>query len=436
MLEIKSIAIIGANGTMGANVAGLLAAFADVKIYAVSRDLQKSQEAVKKAVESVKADAVVKNLEAKTYDDLAELLPTVDWVFESVSENMEIKTMVNSLINQYVSDDTIITTGTSGLSIEELSCHFRPELQKRYIGSHFFNPPYSLPLCEIIPTTKTDLQFLKEFKSYVEKNLFRHIVEVQDQAGFLANRIGFQFMNEIAQLAEVYKERGGIAYIDAILGQFSGRSMAPLQTIDFVGLDVHEAIVDNLLEKTTDYANHTFELPEYVRKLIKENLLGRKKGAGFYKRETLADGTKRQLYYDLVTQEYLPVPRYEFTFKQEMMELIANGEYEKAMQILKMDSSEEAQICLSLLIKYIIYSLYVSNEIAEKLSDADIAMASGFNWLPPLGMIEALGGVTEVRKLCSKHLPGTYVDQIDYQALLDLTVSSPYDYRRYLKAKY
>lgn len=436
MLEIKSIAVIGANGTMGTNVAGLLAAFADAKVYAVSRDLAKSQQAVEKAANSVKAEAVLQNLEAKTYDDLAELLPTVDWVFESVSENMQVKKMVNGLINQYVSDNAIVTTGTSGLSLEELSHHFRPELQKRYIGSHFFNPPYNLPLCEIISTTQTDQKFLHEFKNYIEKNLLRHIVKVKDQAGFLANRIGFQFMNEAVQLAETYKERGGIAYIDAILGQFSGRSMAPLQTIDFVGLDVHEAIVDNLFKNTNDYSNQTYELPEYVRNLIGKNLLGRKIGCGFYKRETLADGTRRQLYYDLVTKTYIPVPKYDFTFKKSMIEFIANAEYEKAMQVLKTDKSEEAQICLSFLLKYIIYSLYVSNEISEKITDADIAMASGFNWLPPLGMVEALGGIEEVKNLCSKYLADTYVNQIDYQGLLDLAVPSPYDYRRYLKAKY
>jgi 3-hydroxyacyl-CoA dehydrogenase len=64
----------------------------------------------------------------------------------------------------------------------------------------------------------------------------------------MGNRIGFQFINNAMQFAVKYKDKGGIDYIDAILSGFTGRSMPPLVTSDFVGLDVHKAIVDNVFQ--------------------------------------------------------------------------------------------------------------------------------------------------------------------------------------------
>lgn len=69
---------------------------------------------------------------------------------------------------------------------------------------------------------------------------------------------------------------GVLTIIDAILGPFTGRAMAPLVTADFVGMDVHKAIVDNLYGNTCDYAHETFILLAFADKLVKEGRLGRK----------------------------------------------------------------------------------------------------------------------------------------------------------------
>ena len=104
-----------------------------------------------------------------------------------------------------------------------------------------------------------------ELKEYLSNKLIRTVVEVKDSPAFLGNRIGFQFINEALRYAERFKDNGGIDYIDAILGSFTGRSMAPLTTSNFVGLDVHKAIVDNIYEDTHDHAHETFVLPEFVQ---------------------------------------------------------------------------------------------------------------------------------------------------------------------------
>ena len=164
-----------------------------------------------------------------------------------------------------------------------------------------------MPLCEFTPTKYSDADTAAELKAYLKDKLFRTVVEVKDSPAFLGNRIGFQFINEALQYAEKYKDNGGIDYIDALLGSFTGRSMAPLVTSDFVGLDVHKAIVDNVYENTSDYAKDTFILPDFVKKLVEEKKLGRKSGMGLYQLVRYDNGFKRNTVFDINTGLYRDV---------------------------------------------------------------------------------------------------------------------------------
>lgn len=151
-----------------------------------------------------------------------------------------------------------------------------------------FNPPYYMTLCEVIPTEYSDKALLNDIKDYLAEVLLRTVVEVADVPAFLGNRIGFQFINQAMQLAQDKAERGGIDYVDAIFGPFSGRAMYPLVTSDFVGLDVHKAIVDNVYFNTEDKARDSFVFPEFARRLVSEGRLGRKSAkGGLYRREKL-----------------------------------------------------------------------------------------------------------------------------------------------------
>ena len=81
-----------------------------------------------------------------------------------------------------------------------------------------FNPPYSLNLCELTPTTYSDIELCGELEKYLSDVLFRTVVRVKDSQAFLGNRIGFQFINEVLQYAEKYKDNVGIDYMNAIPG--------------------------------------------------------------------------------------------------------------------------------------------------------------------------------------------------------------------------
>ncbi|MGN1031422.1 MAG: 3-hydroxyacyl-CoA dehydrogenase family protein [Butyricicoccaceae bacterium] len=435
-MEIKTVTVIGANGTMGCNISGIFASFGNAKVYMACRSLEKAEKAVGQAAKSVRAEAIAENLVPVTFEDLPQCVAESDLVFESVSENFETKQGIIDRIADHVRPDVILATGTSGLSIDKLAEMYPENLRSRFIGMHFFNPPYMLTLCEIINSEYTDPEMSEFLSTYSEDVLVRTVVKVKDTAAFLGNRIGFQFINEACQYAEKYKDNGGIDYIDAILGQFTGRNMAPIATADFVGLDVHKAIVDNVYQNTKDYARATFVLPEYVQKLIDEGKLGRKVNQGLYKSFKDESGKRIQLVYDIDTGEYREKMRYTFPFARKMVDNFHSGNYKEAFDSLINNHSIEAEICVSFLIKYVLYGITVAKLASDDVRAADDAMATGFGWVPPLAVIDAFGGKEEFAALArdrmsSEFLAGVKLDE----TLADIPESSEYDYRSYFKGK-
>ena len=433
-MNIKTVTVIGANGTMGANVSAIFAAFGNAKVYMISRDIEKSKKAAIKAVKSVRADSIIKNLIPADYSMLSECVAKSDIVFESVAESIDIKLDITQKIAASLRMDAIACSGTSGLSITRLAECFPANMRGHYFGVHMFNPPYSLTLCELITTKYTDFDVLMALKDYLKYTLFRTVVETKDSPAFLANRIGFQFINEAMQYAEKYKDNGGIDYIDSILGAFTGRSMAPLSTADFVGLDVHQAIVDNVYRNSNDYAHDTFVLPAFAQRLIADGRLGRKVGEGLYKMESSTGGLKRLSVYDIHAETYREKMQYIFPFAEDMKKHIKVGNYKDAFAVLINNHSQEAEICLHFLLNYIVYSLVTTESVAYKIHAADAAMATGFNWCPPLAMIEALSTVAGVRSLIKDNLSENVLAQVDVDKLLSNIAKSKYDYRLYFKS--
>ncbi len=434
-MNIKTITVIGANGTMGCNVSGIFASFGDAKVYMVCRELEAAKEAKTKATMSVKSDAIGLNLIPKTYDDLEECISSSDLVFESVSEDIEVKKAIYNRINRFIQPNSIIGTGTSGLSINELSKCFDKEKRCKFMGIHMFNPPYNMTLCEVIPSEYTHKGLIKEVKTYFKSVLFRNVVEVKDQPAFMGNRIGFQFINEALQYAELYKDNGGIDYIDSILGPFTGRSMSPLVTSDFVGLDVHKAIVDNIYNNTNDYAHDTFLMPEFALELISQNKLGKKTDCGLYQTIKNLDGSKLINVYDVATGVYRPREKYVFPFAKQMIKELKVGNYSKAFERLVNNTSIEATICIQFLIKYVIYGIVTAKSIGEDIFSVDDVMAAGYNWVPPISVIDAFGGPDLFISLAHKKLSQEFLSKVNVNEILKGIPKSKYDFRPFFRAK-
>ncbi len=389
-LKINTVTVLGASGSMGVNVSAIFASFGKAKVYMLSRT--KNEKSILKAIKSIRCESIKSRLILADYSELDKCISESDLVFDSTIEDLSIKMDINSKVINYLKKDAIYVTGTSGLAITKMAEAMTDDIRERYFGMHFFNPPYSVTLCELIKTKYTNEKIFSEIQDYLTNVLNRTVVIVKDSPAFLANRIGFHFINKAIQYAEQYKEEGGIDYIESILGVFTGRAMSPCMTADFVGLDVHKAIMDNLLNNTNDYANKLFTTPDYINKLISNNKLGKKTGEGLFKQVCYEDGIKKTLVYDIKTDSYREKRKYYFDFATKMNAYIKNGDYKLAFDELLNNKSKEALICKEFLKEYVDYSLYVAKEVCDELSYVDDAMATGFNWCPPLVMSNLLFG--------------------------------------------
>ena len=294
-----------------------------------------------------------------------------------------------------------------------------------------------MPLCEMMPTvyTQADRSVFESVKIYAKEILRRTVVETKDSPAFLGNRIGFQFICGAIHAAEKYKYSGGIDYIDSILGPFTGRSMAPLVTANFVGLDVCAAIMNNLYENTNDFSHESYSIPEYIKKMLQDGRIGRKAGAGLYKTVLHDSGVKIHQVYDIEHGVYREQIRYTFPFVENMITALRIGDYKSAMQTLVTNQSTEAKLCCEFLLKYIVYSLSMAQELGCGNRAADAAMAAGFHWCPPLALMEAFNSVVDFRKLCEERLEPDILQIIVEKKLFDNLEKSRYDYRKFLLAK-
>lgn len=426
-MEIKNVAILGGNGTVGSLMGALIAGFGNANIYLIGRDKKKLDEKLlEKIYKSIKSDSIKNKINVCDYNEAKTILNKCDWIFESVSEDYEIKKSVYEITKKFAREDAIITTGTSGLSINKLSDILGEDRKPYFFGTHFFNPPYHMTLCELIPNQCTDENIMSDFKEYLDNTLLRTTIKSKDEPAFIANRIGFKLMNDLLLLSDKYRDRGGINYIDSLFSGYTGRNMKPLATIDFVGLDIHKAIVDNIYEKTEDEFNKSFELPEWFNNLISEGFLGAKSKQGLYK--------EKDYIFDIKSNDYVHKNNYNIREIEEIQQLIRIGEYVKAYKKLFECDTEEKQIVVKTLVEYVIYSIYIGNYVADKIEDCDDAMATGFGWCPPIALKELIDKVTDFNELCNKIIGKDIMKKYKLYELIDQLPKSKYDYRKYIKA--
>ena len=187
--------------------------------------------------------------------------------------------------------------------------------------------------------------------------------------------------------------------IDYLVGPHTGRAMPPLATVDLVGWDVHQAIVDNVYAHTHDEARDAFTLPGYVKSLIARGHLGNKtaEAGGFYRRLRQKDGTRLTFVLDPQAGTYgEPRDRREIRvpFVEQMKALHRVGRYREAMQVFLEAPGSEADLARRVVLGYVSYALnrVGPDEVVSRPLDADLIMGYGFNWAPPSALVDLFGG--------------------------------------------
>ncbi|MBK7975093.1 MAG: 3-hydroxyacyl-CoA dehydrogenase family protein [Deltaproteobacteria bacterium] len=389
--EIRKVVVLGANGAMGSGAAETFAAYGYTTVL-LARDLAKAQQGLDRVKSMAKAEKIADLCSLGSYEaDLENAVQDADIVFEAVSEDMTIKRPFFERVDKARKPGSIVATVSSGLSIREMCAGLSDDFQKNFLGLHLFNPPNVIVGTEVIPHGGTDPELTRWVIDFCQKKLGREIVECADLPAFAGNRVGFKVLNECAQLAEEH----GPAYIDALLGPHTGRAMAPLATIDFVGWDVHKAIVDNVLANTKDEAHAAFAMPGYMSNLLGQGHMGNKTPAkgGFFRK--VKDGKVTTLFVlDPKTCDYKPaaeVAPAPLDFVTEMQKLHRVGRYRQAMQVFLAASGWEADLMRKVILGYVSYGLNRVGEVVREPRDVDRIMGFGFNWAPPTVLTDLMG---------------------------------------------
>ncbi|GAE47258.1 enoyl-CoA hydratase [Mesobacillus boroniphilus JCM 21738] len=239
-------------------------------------------------------------IEAGNFEDDMEKLKDVDWVIEVVIENLEIKRKVFTDVDKYRKQGSIVSSNTSGISVEAIAEGRSEDFRKHFLGTHFFNPPRYLKLLEVIPTKDTDPEVLSFVKTFGEDKLGKGVVEAKDTPNFIANRIGTYGL--LVTVREMLKGGYSVGEVDSVTGPMIGRpKSATFRTLDVVGLDTFAHVAKNVYDQVEGEEKEVFEVPEFMKKMLENGWLGSKSGQGFF----LKQG-KEILELDPQTLEYGP----------------------------------------------------------------------------------------------------------------------------------
>ena len=282
MIPSPNITVLGA-GQMGQGIAHIsaLAGF-NTRLY----DKDKSTlEAAMAAVEQTLSKGVElgKITNADRVRTLERLTPamTVEHgvedaglVIEAIPEDINLKKDLFRQVADSVPEETVLASNTSSLSITEIASGIpSPD---RVVGMHFFNPPHIIKLLEVIRGEKSASEIVDRVCE-IGRQMDREVVLISDSPGFASSRLGVVLGLEAIRMLE--QGVASAADIDAAMVHGYRHPIGPLRLTDLVGLDVRLAIAQYLHEKL---GSSQFEPPKLLQETLRDGLLGKKSGKGFY----------------------------------------------------------------------------------------------------------------------------------------------------------
>ncbi len=335
-------------------------------------------------------------IEVGNFDDDMARLKECDWVIEVVVENMAIKKQLfTEKVAPNLKPGAILSTNTSGLSVNEMAAALPEELQRRFLVTHFFNPPRYMRLLEIVPCSACDPQVVEFMAAFIAKRLGKGIVYAKDTPNFIANRIGvYAICNSIRTMQALGMT---VEEVDAVAGPATARpKSAAFRTADLVGIDTLRHVANNSFELLPDdEEREVFRLPAFMDEMVAKGLLGNKSRQGFYKKVKGEQGTQL-FYYDYTTGEYAESKRPKFASVEAAKGIDDPG---RRLQALLAGSDKGAQFAWKNVRDSLIYTLNRIPEIADDIVNVDNAMKWGFNWeLGPFEMLDAIGPAAFVQR--------------------------------------
>jgi 3-hydroxyacyl-CoA dehydrogenase len=312
-------------------------------------------------------------------EDDFEVIKDADWVIEAIIENLKIKRDLMRRIDSIRSQNTIISTNTSGIPVTSIAEGLSDGFKKHFLGTHFFNPPRYLKLLEVIPTKDTSTEVIQAISAFGEYHLGKGIVLCKDTPNFIANRLGFG--GGAFALDYILENGYSVEEVDAITGPSMGRpKTATFRLIDLVGIDVWEHVGSNLAPAIPDdklalkYLNSQ-QVNHVIHTMVEKGWLGNKVKQGFYKEVRRSDGNREFWSLNLKTLDYEAPVKIRFDSLGKVKDIEELGE---KLKILLASDDRAAQLVKALTYQGLSYASERIPEIADTPKPLDDAMRWGF----------------------------------------------------------
>jgi len=329
------------------------------------------------------------------FEDHLPWVSQADWIIEVVLEDLNIKRELFKKLIPFVKEGTVVSSNTSGISINKMCEGFSRDFEERFLGTHFFNPPRYMKLLEIIPAKSTPKVLVEKIAGVGERILGKGVVFAKDTPNFIANRIG-AFSSAIT-IRTMLEDGYRIEEVDQITGPAMGRpKMGTFRLADLVGLDVVALVGKNLMENLPEKEREYFAPAPFIQQMIKNQWLGQKTKQGFYKR-VKSEGKEETLVLDYEKLDYRPQQKASFP----SIEAAKNIEdLRERIKTLVASPDRGGQFAWKILKKTLLYSAEKIPEISDDIVNIDRAMKWGYNWeLGPFEVWDAIGLKSSVKKM-------------------------------------
>ncbi len=276
------VGVLGA-GSMGIGIAQIAASFGhevilcDNNAAAMQNSMMKLTKILIRLVEKGRITKEQKSNLLKKIQTTSMLSEFNDCniVIEAIIENLEIKKTVFSKIEEVVTDDCILATNTSSLSVTSIAAAC--EKPERVIGIHFFNPAPLMKLVEIIPAVQTTDEVTQKARTLID-SWHKVTVLAKDTPGFIVNRVARPFYGEALRLLE--EGVADAATIDWAMTEIADFRMGPFTLMDYIGNDVNYIVTETVFKAF--YYDQRYK-PAFTQKRLSEaGYYGRKSGKGYY----------------------------------------------------------------------------------------------------------------------------------------------------------
>jgi 3-hydroxybutyryl-CoA dehydrogenase len=286
---IQHIAVVGA-GLMGHGIAQEFAlAGYQVRLHDLSDDrLENAHRSIRAnlqrlasldRLEHVRIEPAIAAITMST--DLAQSVSGAELVIEAIVEDLTAKHALFRLLNDLCGAETIIASNTSSFMPSRLAeVAARPD---RLLVAHYFNPPYLIPLVEIVPGPATSSQTVATVVGLLEQIGKKPVVLKKEATGFVANRLQFALFREALAIVEA-----GIAdpeAVDQVVRYGFGRRLAaagPFEVFDLAGLDTILAVTAQIFPELNPPSPAGQAVPDLLSRKVAEGDLGVKSGRGFH----------------------------------------------------------------------------------------------------------------------------------------------------------